>query len=94
MIDDSDQGMIGADSNSCNDFTIVTFFMKDDTNGVYIIGWKQFGQIDNKLGMKAGKETTTCLLGVARNCSVMAFVHAPVKGKRDKSFAKHDPSSA
>ena len=88
MIDARDQVMIGADSHSCSDFTNVTLALKDDsTNGVFIIDWKQFGQNENKLAMKAGKEETTCLLGVARNCSIMAFVHGPVKGKREKSLA-------
>ena len=37
--------------------------------------------------MKAGKEETTCLLGVARKCSVKAFVHVPVKGKKYEYLA-------
>ena len=44
----------------------MTFFFKDDKIiGVYKYGWKPFGQNENKPVMKAGKEDTTCLLGVA-----------------------------
>ena len=32
--------------------------------------------------MKAGKEGTTCLLGVARKCTVKAFIHVLVKGNQ------------
>ena len=66
----------------------MTFFFKDDKIiWVYRYGWKPFGQNENKPVMKAGKEETTCLLGVARKCSVKAFVHVPVKGKKDESPA-------
>ena len=37
--------------------------------------------------MKARKEETTCLLGVAGKCNVNASVHIPVKGKKDESSA-------
>ena len=37
--------------------------------------------------MKAGKEDTTCLLGVAGKCSVKASVHVLVKGKKGESPA-------
>ena len=35
--------------------------------------------------MKAGKKEATCLLGIAGKCSVKAYVHVPVKGKKDES---------
>jgi len=66
----------------------VTFFFKDDKIiGVYRYGWKPFGQNENKPVMKAGKEDTTCLLGVAGKCSVKASVHVLVKGKKGESPA-------
>ena len=66
----------------------MTFFFKDDKIiGVYRYGWKPFGQHENKAVMKAGKEETTCLLGVAGKCSVKASVHVPVNGKKDGSPA-------
>ena len=37
--------------------------------------------------MKARKEDTTCLLGVAGKCSVKASVHVLVKGKKGESPA-------
>ena len=37
--------------------------------------------------MKAGKEDTTYLLGVAGKCSVKASVHVVVKGKKGESTA-------
>ena len=40
---------------------------------------------ENKPVMKAGKKETTCLLGKAGKCSVKAYVHVPVKGKKDES---------
>ena len=84
MIDARDQGRIG-----CNDFTHATFVFKDDnTIGVYIYGWKSFGQSENKPLMKTGKEETTYLLGLTGKCSVKAFVHFPVKGKKDGSPAQ------
>ena len=70
----------------------MTFFFKDDKIiGVYRYGWKPFGQNENKPVMKAGKEETTCLLGVAGKCSVKASVHVLVKGKKRESPA---PESA
>ena len=64
----------------------MTFFFKDDRIiGVYRYGWKAFGQNENKPVMKAGKEETTCLLGVAG--SVKASVHVLVKGKKGESPA-------
>ena len=66
----------------------MTFFFKDDKIiGVYRYGWKPFGQNENKPVMKAGKEDTTCLLGVAGKCSVKASVHVLVKGKKGESPA-------
>ena len=74
MIDARDQGRIGTDFHGCNDFTHATFVFKDDhTIGVYIYGWKSFGQSKNKPSMKTGKEETSCLLGLAGKCNVMAF---------------------
>ena len=35
--------------------------------------------------MKAGKKETTFLLGIAGKCGVEAYVHVPVKGKKDES---------
>ena len=64
----------------------MTFFFKDDKIiGVYRYGWKVFGQNENKPVMKAGKEETTCLLGVAG--SVKASGHVLVKGKKGESPA-------
>ena len=65
----------------------MTFVFKDDnTIGSYLYGWKQFGQSENKPLMKTGKKETTCLLGVEGKYSVIkAFVHVPVKGKKDGS---------
>ena len=66
----------------------MTFVFKhDNTKEVYINGWKQIGQNEYKPVMKAGKEETTCLLGVARKCSIKAFVHVLVKGMKDESPA-------
>ena len=62
----------------------MTFFVKDDKIiRVYRYGWKAFGQNENLPVIKAGKEETTCLLGVA--CSVKASVHVLVKGKKGES---------
>ena len=67
----------------------MTFVFKDDnTIGVHIYGWKPFGQSENKPLMKTGKEETTYLLGLTGKCSVKAFVHVPVKGKKDGSPAQ------
>ena len=89
MIDARDQGTIGADLHACNDFTHVTFVFKDDnTIGVYIYGWKPFGQSENKPFVKTEKEETSCLLGIAGKCSVKASVNVPVKGKKDGSPAQ------
>ena len=64
----------------------MTFFFKDDKIiGVNRYGWKPFGQNENKPVMKAGKEETTWLLGVAG--SVKASVHVLVKGKKGESPA-------
>ena len=64
----------------------MTFVFKDDnTIGVYRYGLKAFGQNENKPVMKAGKEETTCLMGVAG--SVKASVHVIVKGKKGESPA-------
>ena len=66
----------------------MTFYFKDDNIiGVYRYGWKPFEQNENKLVMKAGKEETTCMLGVAGKCSVTASVHVLVKGTNGKSPA-------
>ena len=62
-------------------------FKDDKTIGVYRYSWKPFGQNENKPVMKAGKEETTCLLGVAGKCSVKASVHVLVKGKKGESPA-------
>ena len=63
------------------------FFFKDDKIiGGYRYGWKVFGQNEEeKTVMKAGKEETTCLLGVAG--SVEASGHVLVKGKKGESPA-------
>ena len=37
--------------------------------------------------MKAGKEESTCLLGVAGKCSVKASIHVLVKGEKGESPA-------
>ena len=67
----------------------MTFFFKDDKIiGVYRYGWKLFGKKENKPVMKAGKEETTCLLGVAGKCSVKVSVHLLVKGKKGQSPAR------
>ena len=64
----------------------MTFFFKDDKIiGVYRYGWKPFGQNENKPVMKAGKEDTTCLLGIAGKCSVQASLHVLGKGKKGES---------
>ena len=86
MIDARDQGRLGTHYHGCNDFTNVTFFFKDDKMiVVYRYGWTAFGQNVNKPVMKAGKEETTCLMGVAG--SVKASVHVIVKAKKGESPA-------
>ena len=58
----------------------MTFFFKDDKIiGAYRCGWKP--------EMKAGKEETTCLLGVLGKCSVKASIHVLVSGKKGESPA-------
>ena len=59
---------------------MLPFFFKDDKIiGAYRYCWKPV--------MKAGKEETTCLLGVPWKCSVKASIHVLVKGKKGESPA-------
>ena len=57
----------------------MAIFFKDDK----IIGVHR--QNENKPVMKAGKERTTCLLGVARKYCDKASVYVLVKGKKGES---------
>ena len=66
----------------------MTFVFKyDKTIGSYRYGWKSFRQNYNEQVMKAGKEETTCLLGVGGKGSVKASVQVPVKGMKYESPA-------